>query len=80
LEAFTSICHQVKLNVDLNNIQLDQFFKVLKSVRLDPAPISKLIQRVGLLQRDPGLFKGWKDSTVVLTKDLFVHIYPWYDH
>ena len=26
-----------------------------------------------------GMFKGWKDATVILTRDLFIHVYPFND-
>jgi len=38
-------------------------------------PPSSLIKKSGILQRDPGTFKSWTDSTIIVTKDEFVHVY-----
>lgn len=79
LEAFVTLCYQLGEKLDFNNVTIDDVQKVLRTVRLQAAPASNLVSRVGVLKRDPGMFSTWTDSTVVVTKDKFMHIYPWKD-
>ena len=51
----------------------------MRSLSLDPAPTTCLIQKCGTLKRDPGMFSAWTDCSVILTKDNFFHVYPWKD-
>ena len=46
---------------------------------MQAAPASNLVTRVGVLKRDPGMFSHWTESTVVVTKDKFMHVYPFKD-
>ena len=52
---------------------------MLRSVKLQAAPGSNLVQRVGVLKRDPGMFSQWVECSVVVTKDKYVHVYPFKD-
>jgi hypothetical protein len=51
----------------------------LVSVRLEKSPQSNLIRKAGTLLRDPGVFSSWTTSSVILSKDNFLHVYPWRD-
>lgn len=79
LEAFVTLCYQLGHKLDFNNVSIVEFSKVLREVRLQTPPASNLVTRVGVMKRDPGMFSSWTDSTIVITKDNFMHVYPFKD-
>ena len=48
----------------------------MSNIKLEAPPPSNLVQNIGTLKRDPGIFSGWRETTVCITKDYFLHIYP----
>ena len=79
LEGFVTLCYQLNVKLDYSQVTIDDVTKVLRSVKLQAAPASNLVTRVGVLKRDPGMFSHWTESTVVVTKDRFMHVYPFKD-
>jgi hypothetical protein len=43
----------------------------------DDAPDSKLILKKGIIKRDGGTLKSFKEATAILTKDHFMYIFDW---
>ena len=78
-EDFATLCFQLKAQINFKRVSIDDVSKVLRSVRLQPAPHSNLVVRVGVLKRDPGMLRQWTESTVIVTKDNFMHVYPFKD-
>ena len=78
-EDFATLCFKLKIQLDFKRVTIDDVTNVLRTVRLEPAPQSNLVIRVGVLKRDPGMLRQWTESTVVVTKDNFLHVYPFKD-
>jgi len=79
LDAFVNLCFNLKEKPDFNNIDKDFVAQILRSTKLKPAPTSRLVQRTGSLKRYVNFFHGYLESTVVLTRDLFFHVYTFHD-
>ena len=64
-----------KFSIQYTNILL--FFEWLISVSPQPADIAvdDLIVKKIKIKRDPGLFKGWKDSIMIFTKQQHLLVY-----
>lgn len=78
LDAFCNLCFAADYRPDLNNVSQDVVSKVL-SVQLPKAPLHKQVQKVAIMKQYAGMFSGWRDATVILTRDLYLHVYPFSD-
>jgi hypothetical protein len=79
LEAIVTLCYQQHRKINLEQATPGEIQDFLVSVKLEKSPQSNLIRKAGTLLRDPGVFSSWTTSSVILSKDNFLHIYPWRD-
>ena len=56
-------------DMDFLKAEEKDIIEFIRSIAFDPHPDSNLIVRKGILKRDGGTFKSFKESTVLLTRD-----------
>lgn len=75
-----ALCYQQGIKFDFQDAKMGQIQEVIKRTYLESAPNTTLVKKSGVLKRDPGMFAYWTESTVLLTRDNFLHVYPWKDN
>ena len=61
--------------IDIQSCAVFEFQHFLEKIKIEVPPSTNLVAYQDVLKRDPGMFSSWSASTVLLTKDNFVHIY-----
>ena len=65
--------------IDIHNVSTSEIHFILQNIKLESPPPSNLVSKIGTLKRAPGFFSSWTEGTVCITKDFFMHVYPWKD-
>ena len=76
MDAFVALCYQMNKKVDVHNVSTSEIHFILQNIKLESPPPSNLVSRIGTLKRDPGMFSAWSETTICITKDFFMHVYP----
>jgi hypothetical protein len=77
LRSLMQLAQACRAGIDFNTVDDLQIKKFIQEMGFDEPPESSLIQKKGIMKRDSGMLGGFKECTVVLTRDHYLYGFDW---